>query len=123
MPEPPLILRVAVPSPLRRVFDYLPPKKSRITDWPLGIRLRVPFGRTRMIGVLVGVATQSDIPRDRLKAVIEVLDHEPLLPKDILALLEWSSGYYHHPLGEVIETALPVALRQGRPAEIRGEST
>ncbi|OGT19905.1 MAG: primosomal protein N' [Gammaproteobacteria bacterium RBG_16_57_12] len=123
MPEPPLILRVAVPSPLRRVFDYLPPKKCQITDWPVGIRLRVPFGRTRMIGVLVGVATQSDIPRDRLKAVIEVLDHEPLLPKDILALLEWSSGYYHHPLGEVIETALPVALRQGRPAEIRGEST
>ena len=112
------ILRVAVPSPLPRLFDYLPPTGFQGTLYP-GVRLRVPFGRTRQVAVLVELAAESEVPRNQLRPALEVLDHEPLLPAELLALLRWAARYYHHPPGEVMSAALPVLLRQGRSAQTR----
>ena len=111
------ILRIAIPSPLRRSFDYLPPEQGGAGLQP-GIRIRVPFGKRIVIGVLLELAKESAVPAQRLKRVIEVLDKEPVLPSDLLALLNWGSNYYHHPIGEVIAGALPALLREGRPARL-----
>jgi hypothetical protein len=59
---PNLILRLALPSPLRRLFDYLAPAGVSRSALQPGVRLRVPFGRREMIGVLVEVDSQSDVP-------------------------------------------------------------
>lgn len=113
MPSPLRIYQVAVPAPLYRLFDYLAPESA---DAAPGVRVRVPFGRRETTGVLIGVSNRSDLPRARLKRVAAVLDSEPLLSPPLLKLLTWAAGYYHHPLGEVLHAALPVLLRQGRPA-------
>ena len=47
------ILRIAVPSPLYRSFDYLPPAGTDPDILQPGIRVRVPFGRRRLVGVLL----------------------------------------------------------------------
>ena len=114
------ILRVAIPAPLRRLFDYLPPRDRDPTTLVPGIRLRVPFGRGQVIGVLLEVATESEVPAGRLRPVTAVLDRQPLLDGELLELLRWASRYYQHPIGEVIQQALPAALRQGGPARSRG---
>ncbi len=106
-------LRIAVPTPLRRAFDYLPPAASPLPA--PGCRVRVPFGRRTEIGVVLDHAPSALAP-ERLRPVLELLDSEPLLPADLLALLDWVATYYHHPIGEVMATALPVALRRGDPA-------
>ncbi len=111
------ILRIAIPTPLRRSFDYLPPEDGGASLRP-GIRIRVPFGKRTVIGVLLELAGESAVPAQRLKSVIEVLDEEPILPPDLLALLNWGSRYYHHPIGEVVAGALPALLREGKPARI-----
>ncbi|MDX1434747.1 MAG: hypothetical protein R3286_20070, partial [Gammaproteobacteria bacterium] len=111
------LVRVAVPSPLRRTFDYLPPEPGAALP-PVGCRVRVPFGRTRRIGVVLEHGEASDLPRSRLKRVQAVLDAEPLVARDMLAFLRWSSEYFHHPVGEVVLGALPAALRQGRSASV-----
>jgi primosomal protein N' (replication factor Y) len=110
------VLRVALDVPLRRLFDYLPPPS---VGRPLvaGLRVRVPFGRQRLIGVLVEVAGGSDLPPERLKSALEVLDDEPLLDTAALGLMQWSAEYYHHPIGEVLTAALPKALRIGAAVE------
>ncbi|HEY5790274.1 MAG TPA: primosomal protein N', partial [Gammaproteobacteria bacterium] len=111
----PAVLQVALPVPLRRLFDYLPPAAGGALPAP-GSRVLVPFGRRRLVGLVVGVAPASEQPEAALRAVLEVLDRSPLLRADELSLLTWSAAYYHHPLGEVLAAALPAALRQGRPA-------
>lgn len=83
--------------------------------------MRVPFGRQELVGVVLGVTTQSDLPRDKLKSIRRSLDSEPLLPATLMELLVWASAYYHHPIGEVMATALPVMLRRGLPATAAGE--
>ncbi len=68
----PAVLRVALDVPMRRLFDYLPPgRRGR----PRRQRVRVPFGRQRLVGLVVGQAATSEVPADRLKPVLEVLDY------------------------------------------------
>ena len=110
------ILRVALDTPLRQLFDYLPPASAGAALPAPGVRVRVPFGRRRLIGVIVATADGSELPAARLKGVLEVLDERPLLDSGLLALLAWAADYYHHPIGEVIASALPRALRLGARA-------
>jgi primosomal protein N' (replication factor Y) len=116
-----VILRLALPSPLRRLFDYLAPHGASPRDLQPGVRLRVPFGRRELIGVLVEIAAQSDVPADKLKPARQLLDPQPVLPTQLLRLCRWTAQYYQHSLGDTLNWALPALLRQGAPAEARQE--
>ena len=65
----PAVLRIALDTPLRRLFDYLPPAAPVAA----GQRVRVPFGRQRLVGLVIEETATSDLPVDRLKPVLEVL--------------------------------------------------
>ena len=80
------------------------------------MRVRVSFGHREVVGIIVGEVKRSELPHSRLKPITQSLDAGPILPPTLLDLLRWAADYYHHPLGEVIQTALPVRLRQGRAA-------
>jgi primosomal protein N' (replication factor Y) len=111
------ILKVAVNAPLRRLFDYLPPKAGELPA--PGVRVRVPFGGTRQVGVVVALAESSDVPAGRLRRAEEVLDREPLFGAGELSLLNWAARYYAHPVGEVFAAAMPVLARKGRSLDAR----
>ncbi|MFN3918740.1 MAG: primosomal protein N', partial [Methylohalobius sp.] len=115
----PVILKVAVPAPISKTFDYLPPMSEPCFSPTPGVRLKVPFGHTLQVGVLLGVETASTVVPARLRQALEFLDREPLLGPSDLALLRWAAHYYHHPIGEVVVNALPKLLRQGKPAEMQ----
>ena len=111
------IIRVALDTPLRRTFDYL-----RDTDSPAGMagqRVRVPFGRREKIGFIVSIESQSEIDNAKLKRISSYIDHQPTFDPALLTLLRWAADYYHHPLGEVIATALPKLLREGASLQER----
>ena len=114
-----LYLRIALPSPLRRLFDYRAPAQIATAAWQPGVRVRVPFGRREMVGILVETATATTVPSDKLKDALELLDSQPLLPADIMHLCIWTAQYYQHSLGDTFSWALPALLRQGEPAEAR----
>src|ERR1700722_3255313 len=118
---PAAVWRVVLDMPLRRPFDYLPPTEEPRYPLRPWVRVRVPFGRQRLIGVVTDAASGSELPAERLKPILEVLDEKPVLDDAMLALLTWASDYYHHPLGEVLSAALPKALRAGAPAFARRE--
>ncbi len=101
------VVQVAVPRPLRRVFDYALP--AHLPGPKIGARVRVPFGRSEVVGIVTG---WSETSVHRLKPVIAVLDDDGFLAPDLIALAQWLSGYYHHPLGEVYATLLPSAETQ-----------
>ena len=117
---------LAVPSPLRRGFDYLPPVDVDPTKIRPGMRVRVSFGRTTSVALVLEVRDTTPVPVNKLKPVLEVLDDAPLFSSDLLSLLSWASAYYQHPIGEVVSNALPAVLRQGDAdalaAALKGES-
>ncbi len=105
---------MAVDTPLRRLFDYLPPAMPEGAAEPKpGARVWVPFGRRRLVGMVMDVADRSDLPPERLKPILEVLDAAPALEASALELIRWAAEYYHHPVGQVLAAALPALLRRG----------
>jgi primosomal protein N' (replication factor Y) len=78
--------------------------------------VRVPFGRQSLIGVVLENTHESALSPERLKPIGAVLDPLPIFPEDVLDLVRWASDYYHHPIGEVLASAVPKALRAGASA-------
>ena len=110
-------LRLAIDTPLRRTFDYLPPAEGAPAGgWQPGLRMAVPFGRGEAVGVLLEAAATTEVPAAKLRHALATLDNVPVLDEVTLGLLRWAADYYHHPVGEVFAAALPVLLRQGRAA-------
>lgn len=116
------LLRIAVPTPLRQYFDYLPPKTMGWEHLQPGMRVRIPFRHRELIGVFMGFNNQPEVAWNKLKPVIELIDSEPILSRDILQLCLWAADYYHAPIGEVIACALPTLLRQGKTAKAKKAS-
>ena len=114
---PASLWRVALPLPLPRLFDYLPPDGAEATAADIGCRVRVPFGSRELVGVVaeVGAASADAAAGASLKPALARLDPAPLLRGELLASLRWLSRYTHAPLGEIFATALPTALRHGEP--------
>jgi len=106
-------LRVAVPSPLFRTFDYLPPQGVSVSQVLPGARVRVPFGRQTLTGIVMETRASSEVPDNKLRRAKELLDTEPLVGEELLYLARWAADYYRAPPGMVFETLFPVRLRRG----------
>ena len=108
------LLKIALPLPLPRLFDYRAPGGGAALAEDVGRRVRVPFGPRELIGVVAAVGPmQGDAPE--LREALDLLDDGPLLHGELLDSLRWLARYTHAPLGEVLATALPAALRRGEP--------
>jgi primosomal protein N' (replication factor Y) len=107
------VLVVAIDAPLRRLFDYRAPAQAVPESLVPGIRVWVPFGRRRVVGVLVETRASSELPDSKLRTAIAVVDEEPVFDAPLLELLRWAAEYYRHPPGEVLSAALPAPLRSG----------
>ena len=121
LPEDQLIFRVAIPVPVYRLFDYLAPNDVDMDNIKPGVRLEVPFGKGKKIAFLLEIAQHSDLEISKLKPITRILDNHPLLSAKDLRLLHWASNYYHHPLGEVLSSAFPAGLRQGKSITVKAE--
>ena len=106
------VVKVALPVPLRRTFDYrLSDDQCRVKP---GFRVEVELQNRRMVGLVMKVGSNSSVPLHRLKMVSAVIDQEPSVPPKFLRFLMWVSQYYHHPVGEVIQSALPSVIRRNQ---------
>ena len=116
------ILAVAIDAPVRQMFDYRPPPGAPAEDLVPGVRLWVPFGRRRAVGILVALRSTTQVPGEKLRTAYSVIDSrengsEPIFDLALLDLLVWAADYYRHPIGEVLAAALPGPLRTGAAAQ------
>ncbi|MDP2562514.1 primosomal protein N' [Psychrobium sp. 1_MG-2023] len=110
------LVEVAVPTPLRRKFSYLCPSEFALPS--VGARVEVPFGSRTLIAMVTGLLEESEVNRDKLKALTQVLDDDSLQPITIHKLLGWASNYYLYSLGEIYHQSMPALLRKGEAATI-----
>lgn len=107
-------VQVAIPRPLGSALTY----RWLASDPPqIGLRVRVPLGSRELVGLVIGTEIGS-APHEfkQLKAVLEVLDQQPVLDAPLLSLGRFISQYYHQPIGEVLFALLPNLLRHGQAA-------
>ena len=97
-------LEVAVAMPVRGTFTYGVPESFVSAAVP-GVRVLAPFGRRRATGYILGPGCSPD--QKDIKPILDVLDESPVFPASMIPLFRWAADYYKHPLGEVIQAALP----------------
>jgi primosomal protein N' (replication factor Y) len=103
---------IALDVPVENGFDFLAPQISANDIGRLAI---VPFGKRKAAGIIVDIAESSNVPPGKLRSLERIVYDLPKLSALDLALFRFCSGYYHHPLGQVILNALPVQFRSSRP--------
>lgn len=108
------ILRVALDVPLATLFDYL--DGGSIVQ--PGQRVLVPFGRRRVIGIVIARAATSEFPITKLKPIAYAYEDEAPLPQATLKLLAFCADYYQYPFGQALLAALPSRLREAQPASL-----
>ncbi|QEW07946.1 primosomal protein N' [Nitrincola iocasae] len=116
-----MILRVAIPTPLHRLFDYRPPLSGTLKP-QVGCRVSVPFGQRKVIGIITALPEHSELPLDKLKPAHIILDAAPVLDGLQFYLARWAASYYAYPEGDALSQALPALLRKGEPAEFTHET-
>ena len=82
-------------------------------SYPAGLCVRVQFAGQLLTGVVLHTATHTEVPANKLKAILATLEPKPLLGAEELQLAQWLSEYYHHSLGAVLELFLPAMIRRG----------
>ena len=110
------IVQVLLDLPMGERFDYrlAPGQRTEPGGW-----LVVPWAQSRRIGLVAGLADRSELPPERVREVLQVLDDAPRLPADWFAFLRFVADYYHRTLGEVALPALPRLLREPPSARAR----
>src|SRR5947207_750598 len=94
------------PVPRHDLLTYRIPEPLRERVRP-GVRVRVPLGRQTRTGVVAAFA--DTLPPGELRSIVDVLDADPFLPADLLALCRWTARYYLASLAEVIATVVPAS--------------
>ncbi|WP_426174527.1 primosomal protein N' [Massilia sp. TWR1-2-2] len=104
------ILTIALDTPLNSCFDYRWPCAAGAE--PLAGQLAlVSFGRREVVGLIVAVGTETDVPAEKLKDALAVRNQLSPLSPAWLALATFAADYYQRPLGEVALPGLPKNLR------------
>jgi primosomal protein N' (replication factor Y) (superfamily II helicase) len=101
--------RVVVPAPLKEPLIYSVPGALQRHITP-GSRVLVPLQRRVVTGVVLEFPVENSL--DQVKAIIDLLDDEPILDKHLLQLGRWIAQYYLASLGEVLATMLPANSRR-----------
>lgn len=106
--ERPALVEIAVPLPLPRPLVYSVPATLR-PHLRVGLRVRVPVGRRSVVGFVWKL--EAEAPEGvAARPIGTLLDLEPPLPKELLALARFTADYYLAPIGEVLAAMLPQNL-------------
>ena len=106
------IVKVAVsaaPYSIDKPYDYLVPPELLETAVP-GVRVTVPFGKGNRTSEGIVLARTQGEKEPKLKPLLSVLDREPVLDGDGIALALWLRQRYFCTLFEAVKTILPAGL-------------
>jgi primosomal protein N' (replication factor Y) len=104
---------VSLPVPLDQPFTYSLPDTLRHRV-RVGSRLIVPFGTRKLTGVIL--RCHDEPPAVAARDALRLIDSEPVLSAELMALGRWIAGYYCSPLGDVLRGMLPLSseIRRGK---------
>ena len=104
-----MVARVTLEIALRKEFDYAIP--AELADRvEVGSRVKVPFGRREVLGVVTAVLEEST--HTNLRPLSKVLGRQSLVTPKVLELARWIGDYYCCPVETALKSCLPDAVRQ-----------
>jgi len=96
--------------PIDRPFDYKVPiaYQQAMSE---GIRVKVPFGRRKVIGYVVALKEESSFDSKKLRSIEQLVDLDPILSEEQLALSTWLAERTLSYRIDTLQVMLPAAMR------------
>jgi len=96
--------------PVDRPFDYsIPEAMEELIE--CGCRVKVPFGNRDILGFVVAIKNETEVPLDKLKPISTLLDIEPVLTGEMLELAKWMKRETIAYEIDCLQAMIPSALR------------
>ncbi|MGQ9617456.1 MAG: replication restart helicase PriA [Candidatus Aminicenantia bacterium] len=114
-----IYVRVALPIPLRKTFDYRVPDSMR-GKIARGKRVSVPFKDYERKGFVVDV--YEDIFREGVKDIIGVIEDETEVPENMLKLCEFLSEEFFLPIGQLLRMVISPWYEPGKEGREKEKS-
>jgi len=112
-------VQVAVPVPMRQLFTYKIPETMQQQPMHIGERVAVSFGARQVIAIVISVSNECEFDAKKIKPIYQRLNDTFHLSDSLVAFLKLCANYYHHPIGDVFQQALPKLLRQIKKLELQ----
>ncbi len=102
---------VALEQSVDRVLDYAIPAKL-VGQVHVGMRVRVPLGRKNrpVRGWVVSIHPTTE--HSKIKNLLAIDDERILVSPPVMQLSRWIGSYYIAPLGTVLESVIPAAVKK-----------
>ena len=113
-----LFVDVILPLPLPRLYTYRVPFELS-DNVVIGGRVIVQFGAKKTLSCIVAVVHETPPTNYQAKYILEFIDDTPVITQPQLKLFRWMADYYLCTLGEVINAALPAALKLSSESRIQ----
>lgn len=107
-----IYIEVALPVPMRQLFTYQVPASMQSPTVVVGERVIVPFAGRQLVGIVLTISDKTTIEETKLKPILSRVTDKYRLTESLINFLKTLSQYYHHPIGDICQQALPVLLRQ-----------
>ena len=96
-----------------KIFDY----RFDVDGVKVGCRVEVPFGYQKKEGFVIGIKDHTDLPDNKVKDIIRLLDDFPAINDECLSLAKYVKSTYHVPFASALRLFIPAELRGGRVKE------
>ncbi|WP_225307254.1 replication restart helicase PriA [Adhaeribacter soli] len=113
-----LFVDVILPLPLPKLYTYRVPYEMNDQVF-VGGRVIVQFGAKKVLSCIVAAVHEKPPAGYQAKYLMEVIDETPVVTPPQLRIFSWMAEYYMCTLGEVINAALPAALKLSSESRIQ----
>lgn len=112
-----LFAEILLPLPIPGAYTYRVPFELNLKV-KVGQRAVIQFGKTKIMSGLI-ISLSDKVPDcSNIKYLLDILDDDPVVNEKQLELWNWISSYYMCYLGEVMQAALPSALKISSESKI-----
>ncbi len=96
--------------PIDKPFDYIVPETMQ-SSIEQGVRVKVPFGRRKVLGYVTALKNESDLESTKLRSIDELVDLEPVISSELLTLSRWLAVQTLSFEIDALQVMLPAAMR------------
>ncbi|MCI0920303.1 replication restart helicase PriA [Sphingobacterium rhinopitheci] len=112
-----LFVEVVLPLSIAKTYTYRVPFELN-DQIQIGRRVIVQFGRNKVYSAIIKSITMDAPQKYEAKYIMDVVDEHPIVDEGQLQLWQWMADYYLCYLGEVMQAALPAALKLASETKI-----
>jgi primosomal protein N' (replication factor Y) len=112
-----LFVEVILPLAIAKNYTYRVPFHLN-NAVAIGKRVVVQFGKSKLYTAIISAVSDQSPEGYEAKYLVDILDDKPVITERQLSFWQWMAGYYMCNTGEVMNAALPSALKLASETQI-----